>query len=71
MTDSEVENGAPSGATAGTDTTPVATSIPNASAQSSFFPAPEYSLDNGIWDDLELGVCDNWGMPGPTLNWMA
>lgn len=71
IADSGVETGAPSGMTAGMDTAPKAGSIPNNLAQSSFFPAPDSLLDSEMWDDLELGLGDNWDMPGPSLDWMA
>ena len=69
-TNGGVETVIPSSATARLSTTLAPSSVPN-SALSNFSAAPEFSLDDELWGDLELGLSDDWDVAGSSMSWTA
>jgi hypothetical protein len=68
---SRVDTDAASGATVEIDAAPASNSVFSAPPQSSFSPAPDFSLDNEMWGDFGLGLSDNWDMPGSGMSWIT
>lgn len=60
----------PSSPIAGLDATLAPSSVPNG-ALSNNSAAPEFLLNDELWEDLGLGLRDNWDVAESSMSWMA